>query len=95
MNRHIEELHKRAEREVKLALLLPKVVESEKLSATDEEVDQKIELMAQSSDKESDGKKIRAAYSSKEARANIKNQIARDKALELIVSSAKTKVKSA
>jgi trigger factor len=95
VNRHIEELHGRAEREVKLALLIPKVVESEKLSATDQEIDQKIELMAQSSDKESDSNKIRAAYSSKEARANIKNQIARDKALELIVGAAKIKVKSA
>lgn len=93
VTRHLDEIQARAEREVKLALLLPKVVEAEKIVVTDADVEKRIELMAQAADAEKDSDRIRKAYAKDEARQNLKSQIARDKAIDVIVENAKITVK--
>lgn len=93
ITRHLDELQARAEREVKLALILPKIVEMEKISVSDSELEKRIELMAQAGGKNL--AEVKKSYSKEEARTNLKNQIARDAAIDLIVEHAKVKVKSA
>lgn len=87
MKKHISELQQRAEREVQLALLLPKVVEAEKFSVTDEEINERLEKVAQASGK--DVAEVRKFYESDERGAELRSQIARDKGIDFMVEKAK------
>lgn len=89
MKKHVEELSTRAEREVQLALLLPKVAEAEKFEVSDEEIADRIEKIAQSTGK--DKKEVEKFYKSDEQREDLKSQIARDKGIDLMVEKAKVK----
>lgn len=89
MKKHVEELQTRAEREVQLALLLPKVVDAEKFEITDEDVADRIEKIAASTGK--DKKEVETYYKSDERKQELKGQIARDKGIDLMVENAKVK----
>ncbi len=89
MKKHVDELQKRAQREVQLALLLPKVSEAEKFEVTEAELKERMEKIAQSSGK--DLKEVEKFYSSEEQTADLKSQVARDKGIDLMVEKAKIK----
>lgn len=91
LGRHIEELQERAQREVKLALLLPKVVEAEKIEPTEAEVDERIKWMAEASGRPVE--EYQKTFSSGEARANLKSQVARDMAIDRMAKAAKITIK--
>lgn len=85
--RHISELQSRAEREVKLALLLPKVVEQEKIVPSDAELEERLEFMAKASGR--DLAELKKTFASGEPRENLRSQIARDQAIDRLLSLAK------
>ena len=90
ITKNIDESKKRAESEVKLALLLPKVVETLKFEVTDSDVDAKIEEYSNNADGKS--KEVKDYYSKPENRNSLKDQISRSKAIDYMIEKSKTKV---
>ena len=108
LKNNIQQITSQAEKEVRLAMLLPQVVKEAKLSTTDEEVDKHIEEVIragrtmqdfdentskQSKDIKDKEKRIQDYYKEEDHREELKNQIARGKAIDLIIEKAKITVK--
>lgn len=90
LRKHAADFMNRAEREVKLALLLPKVVETEKIKATEEDFKNYFsEIVKQS------GQKLEAVekfyQDSKNRKEELAHELERRKAMQLMIDNAKTK----
>lgn len=90
LQKHAKDFHGRAEREVRLALLLPKVVELEKITASEEDFRNHFDQVVKQS-----GQKAEAVEKFYQENANRKNELAREiernKALQIMLDSAKAK----
>jgi trigger factor len=90
VRKHSEDFKQRAEREVKLALLLPKVVEAEKVTATDEDFKNYFSDIMRQSGQKLDA--IEKFYNdNKNRKEELANEIQRRKAMQLMLDSAKAK----
>lgn len=90
LRKHSKDFEARALREVKLALLLPKVIEKEGIKATEADVKEHIQQIVQQSGQKADA--VEKFYTENPQRKQeLENEIERRKALELMVESAKAK----
>ncbi len=81
-----EESRPRAERQVRAVLALDVYAEQSGISITDDEVDQRLnEMAAQAGDQ---AQRVREIYREPAARADLRSRLARERALEQIVSAA-------
>lgn len=88
--KHLKEFQARAEREVKLALLLPKVVEKEKLEITDEDFKAHFDEIVKSSGQNIEA--IEKFYTENQSRKEeLRRDLQRRKAIKLLASEAKAK----
>jgi FKBP-type peptidyl-prolyl cis-trans isomerase (trigger factor) len=90
MRKHAKDFEARAEREVKLALLLPRVVEAEKIAVTDEDYRQYFdEIVKQSGQKAEAVEKF--YQENTQRKAELTHELERRKALQFLVDHAKAK----
>lgn len=90
LRKHSADFEKRAEREVKLALLLPKVVELEKIKATAEDEKQYFDEIVKQSGQKLDA--IEKFYKDNTQRKQeLHHEIERKKAMQLMLDHAKAK----
>jgi trigger factor len=90
LRKHSEDFKSRAEREVKLALLLPKVVEAEKITTSEEDFKNYYQEIVRQSGQNADA--VEKFYTeNKGRREELGNELQRRKAMELMLSSAKAK----
>lgn len=88
--RHWQDFQSRALREVKIALLLPQVIGTEKIEADEPEMRQHVRELAKNS--RQDPEKMEQFYfDSKERTDDLKRDVQRQKALDLLVREAKLK----
>lgn len=88
IRRHHAELEERAEKEVKLALLLAKLIEAEKIEATEDDLKQRYETMGKQMQTKAED--IEGFYKKNPDKLDpLKDQIVREKALDFIVANAK------
>ena len=88
--KHFAEFVARAEREVKLALLLPKVIEKEKIEITDEDFKAHFDEIVKSSGQKIDA--IEKFYSdNKNRKEELRHDLQRRRAMKLLVAEAKLK----
>ncbi len=86
--KHFDEFKSRAEREVKVALLLPKVIEAEKVETTEDDLKKHFEEVAKSSGQELSA--IEKFYDENaQRRDELKRELQRKKAVQLLVDEAK------
>ncbi|MGZ3653213.1 MAG: trigger factor [Bdellovibrionota bacterium] len=90
VQKHRKDFEARAEREVRLALLLPKVVEAEKITVGEEDFKAHFDQIVQQS-----GQKIDAVekfyLDNTQRKAELAHELERKKALQVMVDSAKAK----
>lgn len=90
VRKHSEEFKQRAEREVKLALLLPKVVEAEKITAEDEDFKNYFNEIVKQSGQKADA--VEKFYNdNKNRREELGQELQRRKAMQLMLENAKAK----
>lgn len=90
LRKHSKDFESRAEREVKLALLLPKLVESEKISTTEEDIRKHFDEIVKQS-----GQKLEAIekfyQDNTQRKEELSRELERKKAVELLIDNAKAK----
>ncbi len=90
MRKHVKEFQARAEREVRLALLLPKVVEEEKITVEEKDLREHFQTIVQQS-----GQKLEAIekfyLDNTQRKGELMHELERRKALQIMVDSAKAK----
>jgi trigger factor len=90
LRKYSTEYQKRAEREVRLALLLPKVVEKEKISVTDEDFKARFDEIVKQS-----GQPVEAVekfyQENTQRREEVSREIERRKAVQFLMDQAKAK----
>lgn len=92
--KHWKELHSRAEKEVKLALLMPKLEEAEKITASENEVLEHIRQGAAAAGNTNVEALEKQLLSSPERKADMEREVRRHKAIRLLIENAKlTKAK--
>lgn len=90
LRKHAKEFQGRAEREVRLALLLPKVVEAEKIKATEEDFKNHFDEIVKQSGQKLDA--IEKFYKDNTQRKQeLASELERRKALQVMLDSAKIK----
>lgn len=90
LRKHSKDFEARALREVKLALLLPKVIEKEGIKATEADVKEHIQQIVQQSGQKAEA--VEKFYTENAQRKQeLENEIERRKAMELMLESAKAK----
>ena len=90
LRKHSADFTNRAEREVKLALLLPKVVEDEKITATEEDFKKYFQEIVKQSGQKIDA--VEKFYNdSKNRKEELGHELERRKAMQLMLDSAKAK----
>jgi FKBP-type peptidyl-prolyl cis-trans isomerase (trigger factor) len=90
LRKHAKEFQGRAEREVRLALLLPKVVEAEKIKATDADFQAHFDEIVKSSGQKLDA--IEKFYQDNTQRKQeLGSELERRKALQAMLDNAKAK----
>ncbi len=90
LQKHAKEFHARAEREVRLALLLPKVVEEEKITVTDTDLRGYFDEIVKQSGQKADA--VEKFYQENTQRkTELTRELERRKALQVMLDSAKLK----
>ena len=90
--KHFEEFKSRAEREVKVALMLPKVVEAEKIEATEEDMKKHFDSIVKTSGQQLDA--IEKFFKDNaQRREEMMRELQRRKAVQFLVENAKVSSK--
>ncbi len=90
MRKHVKEFQARAEREVRLALLLPKVVEAEKITVTEADFREHFDQIVQQSGQKAEN--VEKFYlDNTQRKAELSHELERRKALQVMVDNAKAK----
>ena len=88
--KHIKDFKARAEREVRLALLLPKIVESEKISISEEELKKHFEQISQQTGQTIEA--IEKFYAENvQRKQDLAHELERRRAIDALVANAKIK----
>jgi len=82
-----KEYHSLAEKQIKKELIIDKIIQDGKIFATDEEVNKKIEEIAESTNQKP--LKVRALLEKNNTLHNLKEQIKRDKAIDFLLKKVK------
>jgi trigger factor len=76
-----------AENQMKKELIIDKMIQDDKITATDQDVDQKIEEIAESTNQKP--LKVRAMFEKNKTLDNLREQIKRDKVMEILSQKIK------
>ena len=81
-------LQTQAELELKMLFVLDKIADEEKILVTQEEVDNRLELMAQGTDKKAEAQKLKEELHRKEQLAGFMQRIRNEKIMDLLYNQA-------
>jgi len=81
-------LQTQAELELKMLFVLDKIADEEKILVTQEEVDNRLELMVQGTDKKAEVQKLKEELHRKEQLAGFMQRIRNEKIMDLLYSQA-------
>lgn len=90
VQKHAGEFQSRAEREVRLALMLPKVVEAEKIAVSEEDLQAHVAQLARQSGQKPEAIE-KALLGNAQRKAELSQELSRRKALALMLDSSKAK----